>query len=289
MFKKEIPDHLRNIDKKIIDFINSHNAQIQDPRKVNTNGLLSFKVYEIIISSKLSPSLQSSVYRRYSDFSWLYNKLKLLYFGKIVPKLPGKNIAANIDKESPKVVERRRRQLDSFLNRLLRIDDFKYSEELYQFLTLQHLELEQYMKDYVLLADVSMLRESGLEPIKKLIKIGLQKAMNPINGNLMNIKDLQRIDGTEFNDYINERYFEVATTLSLITSMKIQLEKYEHLIVEEKSHSKEISNYFLQLFGEKEKDGQKALEIFTTADQYQNQHDTLVGYLIESLEVPHQF
>jgi hypothetical protein len=119
----------------------------------------AYKMYEIIIHPQGVGKV--SVYRRYSEFEWLYNQLKILFYGHLVPNIPGKNVLAKIDREGDLFIESRRRQLEKFLKKCVENPALQNSIELYEFLNLDTEKFKAYRKDYEIVIDTKYLKSSN--------------------------------------------------------------------------------------------------------------------------------
>lgn len=124
----------------------------------------TYKMYKIITHhTKVNPDKENSkdakksVYRRYRDFQWLYNKLKILFYGHLVPNIPKKNILAKIDREGDTFIECRRRQLEKFLKKAVQVEALQYSVELYEFLNMDIEKFKEYRTDYKILINTKYL------------------------------------------------------------------------------------------------------------------------------------
>lgn len=91
------------------------------------------------------PSYESStiyiVYRRFSDFEWLLQKLQEneYYKGLIIPPLPEKKYFGNLDQN---FIEKRKDELENFLKVITGHQILKYDPQLKAFLTIG--ELDEY-------------------------------------------------------------------------------------------------------------------------------------------------
>jgi sorting nexin-1/2 len=72
------------------------------------------------------------VNRRFSDFDWLHKRLQTEFRGYLVPALPDKQL---LNSSSPEFLEKRRQELEKFLNLLLGNAEFNRSSALRIFLT----------------------------------------------------------------------------------------------------------------------------------------------------------
>jgi len=90
----------------------------------------AYVIYTITTKDKNGDNL--SAIRRYSDFDWLHDILKMEYKHLIIPPLPEKAI---FDRFSPEFVEYRRKELERFLKRTLAHPEISQATALRIFLT----------------------------------------------------------------------------------------------------------------------------------------------------------
>jgi len=109
---------------------------VSKPEKVG-EGMNAYVLYNITTKDKVGSNLTSS--RRYSDFDWLHEMLKLEYKHLIIPPLPEKTI---FDRFSPEFVEYRRKELERFLKRTLVNPELSQSPSLRTFLTANEATME---------------------------------------------------------------------------------------------------------------------------------------------------
>jgi len=102
---------------------------VSKPEKIG-EGMNAYVIYTITTKDKNGDNL--SAIRRYSDFDWLHDILKMEYKHLIIPPLPEKAI---FDRFSPEFVEYRRKELERFLKRTLAHPDISQAPALRIFLT----------------------------------------------------------------------------------------------------------------------------------------------------------
>ena len=106
---------------------------IRNPIQVETGFFSSnYTLYEIY--TEINPDSNWTVQRRYSDFIWLRQTLRIHFPRLFVPPIPGKKFGSRrfeID-----FIEKRMHFLNEFLNNLISSETFKASEPLIAFLSL---------------------------------------------------------------------------------------------------------------------------------------------------------
>ena len=88
---------------------------------------------------------------------WLCKTLRILYYGELIPNVPEKNILAKIDRESEAFIETRRRQLENFLNKCVKVEALQESIELYEFLNLNTEQVKVYKKNFRVKIDTKLI------------------------------------------------------------------------------------------------------------------------------------
>ncbi len=113
---------------------------VTDPQKVN-NGFFSKTYVNFLISTN---PLNIKVRRKHYDFVWLRERLSIIYNLNVLPRLPKKG-KVNGDTH----IKKRMKNLERFLNYLLKDNLIKNSEIFYDFLTIEKdEELEKKKKIY---------------------------------------------------------------------------------------------------------------------------------------------
>ena len=162
-----------NPDTKANEFLKNCKINIGNPINIKENNNLGgYKIYEIMIARDVE---QTSVFRRYSDFEWLYDTIKILYFGHMVPSLPKKNILAKIDKEGDSFIETRRRQLEKFMRKCLELKVLQSCVEMFEFLNLDNDKFKKYKNSYKLQGDTKLLKSTNWAKIYDKVNDMLKK------------------------------------------------------------------------------------------------------------------
>ena len=102
---------------------------VKEPKKVN-NGFFSKTFINYLITTN---PLDISVRRKHDDFTWLREKLSVIFNLNVLPRLPKKG-KVNEDKH----INKRIRNLEKFLNYLVKDPLIKNSNILYDFLTMEN-------------------------------------------------------------------------------------------------------------------------------------------------------
>lgn len=97
-------------------------------------GALNHTVYTVFTRTQLGffPRSEVTVIRRFSDFEWLHERLRLVYHGIILPPLPPKRLVKNVDKD---FIRERMDGLGRYMARLVRHPRLVHSFELQTFLS----------------------------------------------------------------------------------------------------------------------------------------------------------
>ena len=149
-----------NVPSEVPMFLKDCNIQVMDPITIKEKkNIGAYKMYEIIIHPQNAAKV--SVFRRYSEFEWLYNTLKVLFYGHLVPNIPGKNVLAKIDREGDLFIESRRRQLEKFLRNSVHVEALQGSIELYEFLNMDTDKFKKYRSDYKIVIDTKYLKSTN--------------------------------------------------------------------------------------------------------------------------------
>ncbi|KAF9297965.1 hypothetical protein BGZ88_008431 [Linnemannia elongata] len=106
-------------------------VRVHDPEtKRKMVGMQEYTLFQV--TSTFTEGVSVTVERRYSQFEWLYERLVNKFGAIILPPLPEKQYAGRFSEE---FIERRRRALEKFLNRLVRHPVLRYSDLLTHFLS----------------------------------------------------------------------------------------------------------------------------------------------------------
>ena len=123
----------RVFDKTPLGISDNPNIQVGYPEKVE-GGFFSKSYVTYLVTTM---PLKIKVRRRYSDFEWLRQILTYLYVGNVIPTTPRKNKIGS-DKFGDAFLQKRMRTLEKFLNHLLMIPIIKYSQILYDFISIEN-------------------------------------------------------------------------------------------------------------------------------------------------------
>ncbi|KAF9185257.1 hypothetical protein BGZ50_003182 [Haplosporangium sp. Z 11] len=93
-------------------------------------GMQEYTLFQV--TSTFTQGVSVTVERRYSQFEWLYERLLHKFGALVFPPLPEKQYAGRFSEE---FIERRRRALERFLNRLVRHPVLRYSDLVTHFLS----------------------------------------------------------------------------------------------------------------------------------------------------------
>ena len=129
----EPTDESRVVDKTPLGIADNPSIQVGFPEKVE-GGFFS-KSYVTYLITTIPLNLK--VRRRYSDFDWLRQMLTTLYVGNVIPTTPRKNKIGS-DKFGDAFLRKRMRTLEKFLNYLLLNPIIKYSQLLYDFISIEN-------------------------------------------------------------------------------------------------------------------------------------------------------
>ncbi|CAG8548987.1 31463_t:CDS:10, partial [Racocetra persica] len=109
----------------------SFKIMVHNPEKrVKLGGVQEYTIFHV--TSMFSEGVQITVERRFSQFEWLYNRLVNKFAAFVLPPLPEKQYSGRFNEE---FIEKRRRALERFINRLARHPIIRYSEILTHFLS----------------------------------------------------------------------------------------------------------------------------------------------------------
>ncbi|RKP25016.1 hypothetical protein SYNPS1DRAFT_22955 [Syncephalis pseudoplumigaleata] len=106
-------------------------VRVHDPEKrAKMAGMQEYTIYQV--TSEFAQGVSVTVERRFSQFQWLHRLLELKFSALILPSLPEKQFSGRFNEE---FIERRRRALERFINRLARHPVVRYSDLLTHFLS----------------------------------------------------------------------------------------------------------------------------------------------------------
>ncbi|RIA99387.1 hypothetical protein C1645_747570 [Glomus cerebriforme] len=104
---------------------------VHNPEKrVKLGGVSEYTIFHV--TSLFSNGVRVTVERRFSQFEWLYNRLSAKFGAFVLPPLPEKQYSGRFNEE---FIEKRRRALEQFINRLARHPVIRYSDLLTHFLS----------------------------------------------------------------------------------------------------------------------------------------------------------
>ena len=181
---------------------------VSDPQKVD-NGFFSKAYINFLISTN---PLNFTVRRKHADFVWLRERLSVIFNLNVLPRLPRKG-KANGDNH----IKKRMRNLERFLNYLLKDNLVKNSKIFYDFLTLEKDDdFEKQKKIYNKLKSPTEIREVKTLDGKLKIQVTEQseKYFNKIKSNAaLNETVLKQI-----NDTFKLLKLEMNATITRISS-----------------------------------------------------------------------
>lgn len=149
------------IEKSPLTNITNLEFEVTEPKLVKT-GLFSSNY---ILYKVKTPSLNLEVSRRYSDFQWLYDELKLKFSYIFIPPIPPKVL---IDNNNENLSSKRMKMFTLFLNHLATIQSLKSSMILYDFISIEDIEVfNKKQKDYENMNNKSNLEIENIEGIIK--------------------------------------------------------------------------------------------------------------------------
>jgi len=129
-----------------IEFPSSYVTGLQSERvditipetKIIKDGLIyTYLVYKIVtkLNDDEEDNTEFIVYRRYSDFDWLFENLASKYDGYIIPMPPPKNILTAFNKEGVEFAETRKKELVVFLRKCMQHPFLRNTPEINIFLS----------------------------------------------------------------------------------------------------------------------------------------------------------
>ena len=188
---------------------------VSDPQKVD-NGFFSKAYINFLISTN---PLNFKVRRKHADFVWLRERLSVIFNFNVLPRLPRKG-KVNGDNH----IKKRMRNLERFLNYLLKDNLVKNSKIFYDFLTLEKEDdFEKQKKIYNKLKSPTEIREVKTLDGKLKIQVTEQseKYFNKIKSNAaLNETVLKQI-----NDTFKLLKLEMNATITRISSFSPMFDK----------------------------------------------------------------
>lgn len=156
---KKFKNESKQVDDFLFSFEVSDPIQKQEENMIGTN----YWVYKITSSLDFSkdPELEKdnlyqpvvSVYRRFSDFEWLQNRLSLKFPGYIIPPIPEKTIYSTVEKyvkmEST-VTDSRKIKFQLFLKKIGQHKEMRRCHDVVQFLgNPSEVDFKKYQKEKI--------------------------------------------------------------------------------------------------------------------------------------------
>ncbi|CAD8156636.1 unnamed protein product [Paramecium pentaurelia] len=133
----------------INEFMNNRIVEVKDGEVVKEGYITKYKLY-LVRTKKQGGDWETEVSRRFSDFEWLYQEMINKYGGYIIPAIPEKHLLTKVNLASYEFSEKRRKDLQQFLQRILNHHHLRYVPELRifiedkeKFISLLKGELEQ--------------------------------------------------------------------------------------------------------------------------------------------------
>ena len=212
-----IPDFIECRKSETTEFCKYHQLEItvNDPKKVD-KGFFSKTYIDFAI---ITNPIKLSVRRQHSEFVWLRERLSVIFNTNILPRLPKKGKV----KEDPHI-QKRMRNLEKFLNFLVKDPLIKSSQILYDFLSIDNEEeYNKRKKIYNKMRTPNDFKEIKSIDGKTKIKISENK-----EDNIENIRDLAAFNETalkKFNQNFKELRLEMNTIINRIFSFSPLFDK----------------------------------------------------------------
>ena len=212
-----IPDFIECRKSEATEFCKYHQLEItvNDPKKVD-KGFFSKTYIDFAITTN---PIKLSVRRQHSEFVWLRERLSVIFNTNILPRLPKKGKV----KEDPHI-QKRMRNLEKFLNFLVKDPLIKSSQILYDFLSIDNEEeYNKRKKIYNKMRTPNDFKEIKSIDGKTKIKISENK-----EDNIENIRDLAAFNETalkKFNQNFKELRLEMNTIINRIFSFSPLFDK----------------------------------------------------------------
>ena len=238
---------------------------INSVKKVD-KGIFSKSFYSFSITTN---PLNFNVNRRYSDFDWLRERLSVIFNTNILPRIPKKG-------EAERKMNRRKRDLEKFLNYLLKDPLIKNSEILFDFLSIENdeefhknkktydkIKLPTDFKDFKSLngktrVNVNSNKEKNLEYIRDNAAFN-ETVLNKLDLNFKELKNdmdnlINRINSFyPFFDKlikISDKYFDENTIIESYKQIKGLFESWSNTLKKQNSFFFiDVKEYFKLLGG----------------------------------------
>ena len=212
-----IPDFIECRKSETTELCKYHYLEItvNDPKKVD-KGFFSKAYIDFAITTN---PIKLSVRRQHSEFVWLRERLSVIFNTNILPRLPKKGKV----KEDPHI-QKRMRNLEKFLNFLVKDPLIKSSQILYDFLSIDNEEeYNKRKKIYNKMRTPNDFKEIKSIDGRTKIKISENK-----ENNIENIRDLAAFNETalkKFNQNFKELRLDMNTIINKIFSFSPLFDK----------------------------------------------------------------
>ena len=212
-----IPDFIECRKSETTELCKYHYLEItvNDPKKVD-KGFFSKAYIDFAITTN---PIKLSVRRQHSEFVWLRERLSVIFNTNILPRLPKKGKV----KEDPHI-QKRMRNLEKFLNFLVKDPLIKSSQILYDFLSIDNEEeYNKRKKIYNKMRTPNDFKEIKSIDGRTKIKISENK-----ENNIENIRDLAAFNETalkKFNQNFKELRLDMNTIINRILSFSPLFDK----------------------------------------------------------------
>ena len=205
-----IPEHLKCQKSETTELSKYENATITvgEPKKVD-NGFFSKAYINFLITTN---PLKTAVRRKHADFVWLRERLSVIFNLNVLPRLPKKG-KVNEDKH----IDKRMRNLERFLNYLLKDPVIKNSNILYDFLTIEtDEELDKRKKLYNRMKTPVELKD--IKTLDGRIKISVNSNKETYLENIKNNSAFNETCLKKFNKNFKVLKTEMDTTINRLLS-----------------------------------------------------------------------
>ena len=212
-----IPDFIECRKSETTELCKYHHLEItvNDPKKVD-KGFFSKAYIDFAITTN---PIKLSVRRQHSEFVWLRERLSVIFNTNILPRLPKKGKV----KEDPHI-QKRMRNLEKFLNFLVKDPLIKSSQILFDFLSIDNEEeYNKRKKIYNKMRTPNDFKEIKSIDGRTKIKISENK-----ENNIENIRDLAAFNETalkKFNQNFKELRLDMNTIINRILSFSPLFDK----------------------------------------------------------------
>ncbi|KAM3133794.1 hypothetical protein pb186bvf_014057 [Paramecium bursaria] len=176
------------------EFMNDRLVDIRDGEIVQEGYLSKYKLYKVR-TRKINQEFDTEVFRRFSDFEWLYQELINKYGGFIIPSIPDKHLLTKLNMESYEFADKRRNELQLFVQRIFQHPQLRYVPELRifiedqeKFISIYKGELE-YNKTFEQKYEnlVSSVKGFFVQSDKQVTKVSEDKDISPDEQILINL------------------------------------------------------------------------------------------------------